>query len=65
MEQYIISNPRNEWKAFTITVNKGVVVERSLGSHVELGADFEALKKYYFKDTNEYTVTKVIDGEKK
>jgi hypothetical protein len=60
-QRYIVSSPSNDWEAFEITVSKGLVVEKSRGGDVTVGADFNSLKKHLWADGKKYKVTEVKD----
>lgn len=57
--KYIISSPSNEWDAFDIIVSKGIVVEKSRGGDVTIGADFNSLKKHLWNNGEKYKITEV------
>lgn len=61
--RYIISSPDNDWAAFEIEVDKGLVVSRSKGADVTIGADFNALKKHLWNDGKRYRVTEVKESK--
>jgi hypothetical protein len=54
-----VSSPSNEWDAFDIIVSKGIVVEKSRGGDVTIGADFNSLKKHLWNNGEKYKITEV------
>ncbi len=62
-QKYKVSSEAGLWEPVTITVYKGTIIESSLKSAAEIGADFESMKKYWmqFDGENKYKIEPIQD----
>lgn len=62
-KKYKVSSAAGLWEPITIIVYKGTIIESSVKKTVEIGADYESMKKYWmqFEGDNKYNIEEVYD----
>jgi len=60
-KKYRVSSAENLWQEVVVTVHKGVIVESSYKRGVEIGSNFESMRKYWeqFEGENKYIITEI------
>ena len=60
-KKYRVSSAENLWQEVVVTVHKGVIVESSYKRGVEIGSNFESMRRYWeqFEGENKYIITEI------
>lgn len=61
--KYKVSSANNLWEPLEINVFKGTIIESSVRQGIEIGSDFNSMKKYWekFDGENKYLIEKLKD----